>query len=152
MSIIVGNVELENREEELRFLRVDIRDLQRQIETLRKSLPKARQLEQELAGLQRELSETHEQLMGLERKAEKPSDNPTRLAEVGSFPVDTSRELQTKSLKLEEQLVVKETLVRERGLLLEHVERLTDKATVSRELFICSRTHLLIVVTKNSPV
>ena len=129
--MIVGNIEIENREEELKFLRVEIRDLQRQIETLRKSIPKAKQLEQELVELQREVSETHEKLRGLERKAEKPSENPTRLVEVGSFPIDSFDQLQAKSLKLEEQLVVKETLVMEREILLEHVERLKDKATVS---------------------
>ena len=133
--MLVGNVELENREEELQFLRVEIRDLQRQIETLRKSTPKAKQLERELVGLQQEVTDTHNKLRGLERKAEKPSENPTRLVEVGSYPAGSFEELQTKSLKLEEQLVSKETLVRERELLLEHVERLTGKAEVSYILY-----------------
>ncbi|KAI6653637.1 coiled-coil domain-containing protein [Oopsacas minuta] len=123
-----GNIQLESREEELRFLRVEIRDIQRQIDTLRKSTPKAIQLEQELVDLQQQMSEAHETLRVLERRAEKPSENPARLVEVGSFPVGSFEELQVKSLKLEEQLIGKETQVMERELLLEHVERITEKA------------------------
>lgn len=110
---------------------MEIKDLQRQIETLRKSTPKAKQLEQELVELQAEMVEAHEILRGLERRAEKPSENPGRLVEVGSFPVGSFNELQTKSLKLEEQLIGKETQVMERELLLEHVDKITEKAQVS---------------------
>ena len=121
----------------MQFLRVEITDLHRQIETLRKATPKARQLEIELTELQDEITETHKCLRKLEKRAENPREDPSRLVEVGSYPSGSFEELECKSLRLEEQLVAKEMQLRERELLLEHVARITEKAQVWK--YVCCK-------------
>lgn len=128
----LGNLDLQSREEELQLLKVEVKNFERQIDTSRKVLPSAKQLEKELVNLQIELSETHDRLRVLEKKVENPSENPDRLVEVGSFPCETQEELQNKLLKIEENLVRKEIQFREKELLLEHVARITQKAQVTK--------------------
>jgi predicted RNase H-like nuclease (RuvC/YqgF family) len=50
-----GNVELSAREEEIRFLKMELANEERKIALLRKSLPNKRQIEQELVTLQIEV-------------------------------------------------------------------------------------------------
>lgn len=69
-----GNVELQAREEEIRFLKLSLGEEKRTIELLKKSLPNKRNLEGELVTLQIQLSQCQDRMMEMEKELENPMD------------------------------------------------------------------------------
>ena len=77
-----GDMELQSREEEIRFLKMEAADLKRSIDLLKGSLPNKKALDNELATLQIQLAHCQEYIMSLEKKLEDPS-NASRVRLLG---------------------------------------------------------------------
>ena len=77
-----GDMELQSREEEIRFLKMEAADLKRSIDLLKGGLPNKKALDNELATLQIQLAHCQEYIMSLEKKLEDPS-NASRVRLLG---------------------------------------------------------------------
>lgn len=69
-----GNVELQAREEEIRFIKMALNEEKRKQELLWKQLPNKRSLEEELVTLQIQLQQCQDRMLELEKKLEDPYD------------------------------------------------------------------------------
>ena len=69
-----GDMELQSREEEIRFLKMEATDLKRSIDLLRSSLPNKRALDNELTTLQLQFLQCQEYVLDLERNLEDPTN------------------------------------------------------------------------------
>ncbi|XP_075252758.1 coiled-coil domain-containing protein 146-like [Convolutriloba macropyga] len=120
-----GQVELQSKEDEIKFLTVQVQELKRQVEIARKKIPNKRQMENELVVLQIQLSQCEDRLRDLEDTLGDPT-KPGRVryleGDDGS-PIELSRRIET----LEERLADKEEKLLELELLLEQVSRLTER-------------------------
>lgn len=65
-----GDMELQSREEEIRFLKMETADLKRSIDLLKSSLPNKKALDNELTTLQIQLAQCQEYIMDLEHNLE----------------------------------------------------------------------------------
>lgn len=70
-----GDLEMQSREEEIRFLKMEASDLRRQIDLLKSSLPNKRALDNELTTLQIQLVQCQEYVKDLERSLENPTNS-----------------------------------------------------------------------------
>ena len=68
-----GQVELQSKEDEIKFLTVQVSELKRQVEIARKKVPNKRELENELVVLQIQLSQCEDRLRDLEDTLGDPS-------------------------------------------------------------------------------
>ena len=68
-----GQVELQAKEDEIKFLTVQMQEMKRQVEVARKRIPNKRQLENELVVLQIQLSQSEDRLRNLEDTLGDPS-------------------------------------------------------------------------------
>lgn len=89
-----GDMELQSREEEIRFLNMESSDLKRQIDLLKSSLPNKRALDNELTTLQIQLSQCQEYVKDLERSLENPNNSERIRFLTGNDP--PPNELQKK--------------------------------------------------------
>jgi hypothetical protein len=123
-----GDVELCAKQEEIRFLKMQLAEEQRTVNLLRKSMPSKRQTEQELVTLQIELSQCQDHQRQLEQQIENPkSEDRLHFVEGKDLqPV----ELQAKIDHIEERLAAKEEQCLEKDLIHEQVSRLTDRAAI----------------------
>lgn len=69
-----GNVELQAREEEIRFIKMALNEEKRKQELLWKQLPNKRSLEEELVTLQIQLQQCQDRMLELEKHLEDPYD------------------------------------------------------------------------------
>ncbi|PIK60071.1 putative coiled-coil domain-containing protein [Apostichopus japonicus] len=69
-----GDVDLHTREEEIRFLKMQVGEEKRAIDLLRKNVPNKRALDQELVTLQIQLSQCQDRMTELEKNLENPYD------------------------------------------------------------------------------
>ena len=69
-----GDMEMQSREEEIRFLKMEAADLKRQINLLKGSLPNKQALDNELTTLQIQLAQCHEYVSELEHSMEDSSN------------------------------------------------------------------------------
>ena len=69
-----GDMELQSREEEMRFLRMEAADVRRQIDLLKASLPNKQALDRELTTLQLQLSQCQDYICDLEHSLEDSSN------------------------------------------------------------------------------
>nr|CAB3228172.1 coiled-coil domain-containing protein 146 [Phallusia mammillata] len=120
-----GNVSVQAMEEEIRFLKMQSSEEQRQINLGRKNKPNIRNLHNEMATLQIQLSQCQDRMRELEKQLEDP-DKPGRVRLLqGKDPNPT--ELRTMIEKLEIRLAEKEEQLLERDLVFEQSSRLTDR-------------------------
>ncbi|ELU12496.1 hypothetical protein CAPTEDRAFT_228195 [Capitella teleta] len=120
-----GNVELQAREEEIRFLKLSLGEEKRTIELLKKSLPNKRNLEGELVTLQIQLSQCQDRMMEMEKELENPMDE-SRVRFLSGRDL-TPTELHDKLEELEIRLAEKEESMLEKDLIFEQVCRLADR-------------------------
>ncbi|XP_013383517.1 coiled-coil domain-containing protein 146 [Lingula anatina] len=120
-----GDVELSAREEEIRFLNMQMNEEKRAIELLRKQLPNKRMLDQELVTLQIQLSQCQDRMLELEKQLENPYDETRVRYLEGSDP--SPAQLQTKLEELEVRLAEKEEQLLEKDLIFEQDTRLTER-------------------------
>lgn len=69
-----GNVDLQAREEEIRFIKMALNEEKRKQELLWKQLPNKRSLEEELVTLQIQLQQCQDRMLELEKQLEDPYD------------------------------------------------------------------------------
>ncbi|PFX31256.1 coiled-coil domain-containing protein 146-like [Stylophora pistillata] len=119
-----GDVELRAREEEIRFLKMEVNETKRSIAVAQKNMPNKRALDNELVTLQIQLVACRERLAQLEKKLEDPSDE-SRIRLLGGE--DPEPEVLAKKIEeLELRLAEKEEKLLEKDLIFEEVTRLAD--------------------------
>jgi len=120
-----GDMEMQSREEEMRFLKMEASDLRRQIDLLKGSLPNKQALDRELTTLQIQLAQCHDYIVDLEHSLE-DSGNVDRMRFLdGKDP--TRDELATKVETLGLRLAKKEEQLLEKELVHEQITRLVSK-------------------------
>ncbi|XP_072026353.1 coiled-coil domain-containing protein 146-like [Amphiura filiformis] len=120
-----GDVELHTREEEIRFLKMQMGEEKRAIQLLRRNLPNKTALEQELVTLQIQLASCQDRMHELEKELENPYDEKrVRLLE-GQDP--NPSHLNTRIEDLEIRLAEKEEQLLEKDLIFEQVTRLSER-------------------------
>uniref|UniRef100_A0A1I8FN67 Reverse transcriptase domain-containing protein n=1 Tax=Macrostomum lignano TaxID=282301 RepID=A0A1I8FN67_9PLAT len=120
-----GELELRQREEELDFLRLQLKEEERQVQLAKKKVPKKRQVEDELTVLQIQLSICQDRLLQMESRTEDPTHAGRLRYLEGADPGPI--ELHNKCEDMEIRLAAKEEQLLERQLLLEAVSRLAEQ-------------------------
>ncbi|XP_041349849.1 coiled-coil domain-containing protein 146-like [Gigantopelta aegis] len=130
-----GEVELKAREEEIRFIKLQLTEENRNMELNRKALPNKKALENELVTMQIQLQQCQDRMLELEKDLENPYDETRVRYLEGKDP--TPAEILTKVEELEMRLAEKEEHLLEKDLIFEQVQRLADrirhKAEVGKE-------------------
>ncbi|KAH9508117.1 hypothetical protein Btru_054756 [Bulinus truncatus] len=120
-----GEVELKNKEEEIRFLQLQQQEVKRTLELLRKNVPDKINQEKELVTLQIQLEQCQERMLELERALENPYDETRVRYLTGKDP--SPGEIHSKVEELELRLAEKEERMLEKDLIFEQVERLLSR-------------------------
>ncbi|KAL3853073.1 hypothetical protein ACJMK2_016653 [Sinanodonta woodiana] len=126
-----GNVELQCREEEIRFLKMQLNEELRAIELLRKQMPNKSNLEDELVTLQIQLQDCQDRMLELEKELENPYDESRVRYLEGKDPPPA--ELHEKIEDLEMRLAQKEEQLLEKDLIFEQVTRLSNRVRSKAE-------------------
>ncbi|XP_030856124.1 coiled-coil domain-containing protein 146 [Strongylocentrotus purpuratus] len=120
-----GDVDLHTREEEIRFLKMDMAEEKRAINLLRQNLPNKRALDQELTTLQIQLAQCQDRMNELEHQLENPHDEKrVRFLEGRDL---NPQDLNIKIEDLEIRLAEKEEHLLEKDLIFDQVTRLSDR-------------------------
>lgn len=120
-----GNVELQAREEEIRFQKMALNEEKRAIGLLRAQLPNRRSLEEEQTTLRIQLLACQNRMLELEKEVENPyNDKRARFLE-GKDPPPA--DLHEKVEDLETRLSEKEEQLLEKDLIFEQVTRLAGR-------------------------
>ncbi|XP_006816366.1 coiled-coil domain-containing protein 146-like [Saccoglossus kowalevskii] len=120
-----GDMELQSREEEIRFIKMNLAEEKRAIHLLWKSLPNKRSLDNDLVTLQIQLSQCQDRMAELERELENPyNEDRVRLLEGKDL---TPHDLNNKIEELEIRLSDKEEQLLEKDLVFEQVTRLSER-------------------------
>lgn len=121
-----GEVELKAREEDIRFLRLDVGKLAREVDLAKRAVPAKATVEEDLFATQEELLDTQKRVAELEAKSESPG-NATRFKRLdGCDP--TEEDLQQKVERLSSRLAAKEEQALEKELVLLEIEKLVDRS------------------------
>jgi len=120
-----GDMELQSREEEIRFLKMEANDLKRSIDLLRSNLPNKKFLDNELCMLQLQLAQCQDNVLELEKNLEDPSNAARVRLLTGNDPKPD--ELNKKMEELEKRLAFKEEQVLEKDLVFDQVNRLVGR-------------------------
>ncbi|XP_048195801.1 coiled-coil domain-containing protein 146 [Perognathus longimembris pacificus] len=140
------DVEIYNLEEKIRFLKLKIAEMQRQICVTQKSVPVKKSLEADLVVVQRQLSQCTDKIVDLEKQLINPgSKNRARLLP-GKDP--TIEQLIKKLDKIELRLVKKEEKLLEQNLMYEQVSRLTERLSNKTEA--CKQDRLVLAKKMSS--
>eukprot|EP00112_Aurelia_sp_Birch-Aquarium-sp1_P005509 Seg1627.3 transcript_id=Seg1627.3/GoldUCD/mRNA.D3Y31 product="Coiled-coil domain-containing protein 146" protein_id=Seg1627.3/GoldUCD/D3Y31 len=126
-----GDMEMKNREEEIRFMKMESADLRRSNNLMNRTVPQKRSLDDELVTLQLQLLECQEYLLDLEKSLENPSKSDRVRLLGGKDP--SQEELQQKIEQLEKRLAEKEEKMLEKELIHEEVTRLLDRTKKKAE-------------------
>ena len=119
-----GNIELQAREEELRFLKLRLEEEKRVLNLYRREAPNEEAMNNELSILRAQLVDGQDHLLKLERQMENCND-PSRIRlldgpeETAETVIKKLEELEFKLAKVEEQCL-------EKDLIIEQVNRLTN--------------------------
>ncbi|XP_060560310.1 coiled-coil domain-containing protein 146-like [Ruditapes philippinarum] len=120
-----GNVELQAREEEIRFIQMQMNEEKRSIGVLRAQTPNRVNLEGELVTLQIQLQQCQDRMLELEKDLENPYDEKrVRYLEGKDLP---PAEMHEKIEDLETRLAEKEEQLLEKDLVFEQVTRLAGR-------------------------
>ncbi|CAL1531513.1 unnamed protein product [Lymnaea stagnalis] len=120
-----GEVELNSKEEEIRFLQLQLQELKRSGQLLHRTLPDKLNQEKELVTLQIQLEQCQDRMLELERALENPYDESRVRYLTGKDP--TPGEIHGKVEELELRLAEKEEHLLEKDLIFEQVERLVAR-------------------------
>ncbi|XP_078000623.1 coiled-coil domain-containing protein 146-like [Glandiceps talaboti] len=120
-----GDVELQAREEEIRFQKMTLGEEKRAIDLLRKTLPNKRALDNDLVTLQIQLSQCQDRMAELEKELENPN-NKYRVRLLEGRDMSPS-DLNSKIEELEIRLSEKEEQLLEKDLIFEQVTRLAER-------------------------
>eukprot|EP00039_Didymoeca_costata_P023724 m.8027 g.8027 ORF g.8027 m.8027 type:complete len:946 (+) comp3822_c0_seq1:241-3078(+) len=120
-----GDVKIQDREDEIRFLRLEVGELQRSIKLAREKQPVKKSLEDEIINTRIELLAAQERVQRLESDVESPNKKKWR-ALPGSD--GTQEELNAQRDKLMRLIELKEQKLLERDLVFREAERLASRA------------------------
>ncbi|XP_054752363.1 coiled-coil domain-containing protein 146-like [Lytechinus pictus] len=120
-----GDVDLHTREEEIRFLKMQVAEEKRAINLLRQNLPNKRALDQELTTLQIQLAQCQDRMNELEHQLENPHDEK-RVRFLDGKDL-SPQDLNNKIEDLEIRLAEKEEQLLEKDLIFDQVTRLADR-------------------------
>ena len=120
-----GNIELQAREEEIKFLRLTLDEEKRQLALCHKQVTTEHALSSELDSLRQQLLECQNLVIQLERKVEDCND-PTRMRFLDG-EAESPDEIVAKVEKLEAKLARVEEQCLEKELIIEQVNRLTER-------------------------
>ncbi|XP_041460505.1 coiled-coil domain-containing protein 146-like [Lytechinus variegatus] len=120
-----GDVDLHTREEEIRFLKMQVAEEKRAINLLRQNLPNKRALDQELTTLQIQLAQCQDRMNELEHQLENPHDEKrVRFLDGKDLsPQDLNKKIEDLEIRLAE----KEEQLLEKDLIFDQVTRLADR-------------------------
>ncbi|CAF0929077.1 unnamed protein product [Brachionus calyciflorus] len=120
-----GNIELQSREEELRFLKLRLEEEKRVLNLYRKNAPNEDALKNELEILRSQLVDCQNHLLKLEKQMENCND-PDRIRFLDG-PEETTESVVKKLEQLEFKLAKIEEQCLEKDLIIEQVNRLTER-------------------------
>ena len=129
-----GDLKLSERDEEIRFLRLEARELQRQVTLADRRIPEKRRVESELLGTRKDLLAEQKLVTTLEARIEAPdaSGGTPRNWRVLPGPAGTTdpapAELDVRADELAKKLAAKEQRGIECDMLLEETVRLTERS------------------------
>lgn len=121
-----GEMELRAREDEIRFLKLEVQDLKRDIMLRERLQPEKRDTEQELMDLQIALVAARKKVSELEHTLETPENNKKVRRLQGTDP--SQFDLKQRMEELSARLVSKEERALERTLVLEETSKLVKRA------------------------
>lgn len=121
-----GDIELQSRVEEIRFLKMEVADLKRSLDLLHGTLPNKRSLDNDLSTLQIQLLQCQEYERDLELKLEDPTNKERVRLLDGEDP--HPGELQKKLEQLGKLLAAKEEKLLEKDLIHEQVNKLVARS------------------------
>ncbi|GMH35034.1 hypothetical protein BSKO_02902 [Bryopsis sp. KO-2023] len=120
-----GELELKRREDEIRILDLEIREVQRSIDATRKTMTAIPDMDSEIALLQKELLEAKRESETLSLALESPENKGRWRKLEGKAP--NSEELTVKARVIEEKLNDKKERLLEKELVLEEIGTLSDR-------------------------
>ena len=120
-----GEISLVRKENEIRMLQLELKEIQRSIDATRKVLPQVPSLDESIASLQQQLLEARDQAAELEAALESPNNKQRWRRLEGKIP--EKDELVAKVNQLEERLNDKKEQLLEKNLILDEVTTLSDR-------------------------
>ena len=120
-----GEISLVRKENEIRMLQLELKEVQRSIDATRKVLPQVPSLDESIASLQQQLLEARDQAAELEAALESPNNKQRWRRLEGKIP--EKDELVSKVNQLEERLNDKKEQLLEKNLILDEVTTLSDR-------------------------
>jgi len=120
-----GEIELNRREDEIRMLKLELKEVERSMNVTRKLLPRIPALDADITSLKSQLLETREQAERLSDALESPNNKDRWRRLEGKIP--DKEELSAKVDQLEERLNDKKEQLLEKELVLEEVSSLSDR-------------------------
>mmetsp|Transcript_19952 Transcript_19952/g.64959 ORF Transcript_19952/g.64959 Transcript_19952/m.64959 type:complete len:918 (-) Transcript_19952:40-2793(-) len=120
-----GEMELKHRDDEIRMLKLELKEVQRSMDVTRKLLPRIPALDADIASLQQQLLETRKRSEELSEALESPENKERWRRLEGKIP--DKEELTAKINQLEERLNDKKEQLLEKELVLEEVSSLSDR-------------------------
>lgn len=120
-----GEIELRKREDEIRMLNIELREVTRSMEVTRKTLVKVPALDEQIASLQEQLLQARRQSDKLSEELESPENKQRWRRLEGKIP--DKEELVAKINALEERLNDKKEQLLEKELILEEVSSLAGR-------------------------
>lgn len=120
-----GEQEIREKEDEIRMLNIELEEIQRQLQVMRKRIPEVPVLSTKVVSLKRDLDEAKGRVMQLSEKLEDPDKHPIWKNLPGEDPDDEP--LKAKIQVLEERLNNKKEMLLEKELVCEEVSNLAEK-------------------------
>eukprot|EP00899_Mesostigma_viride_P008456 jgi/Mesvir1/17611/Mv08838-RA.1 len=120
-----GEMELAKREDEIRLIKLEIAEVQREIEVTRRLRPEVPKIDEEIVRLQQQLHDERQRADELSTLLEDPANRARWRRLEGRIP--DKEELEAKVLQLEERLNDKKEQLLEKELILEEITSLSDR-------------------------
>mmetsp|Transcript_1201 Transcript_1201/g.3007 ORF Transcript_1201/g.3007 Transcript_1201/m.3007 type:complete len:926 (+) Transcript_1201:103-2880(+) len=121
-----GEDAMRARAEEIRGLRIDLQEVQRQLQVIRGKVPEVPKLVDEVVGLREQVANARKRTDDLSRELENPQSSLRKWRKLGGEDLDPQT-LRVKIQDLEERLNDKKESLLEKELILEEVTALSDK-------------------------
>eukprot|EP00929_Paragymnodinium_shiwhaense_P007171 TRINITY_DN11110_c0_g1_i3.p1 TRINITY_DN11110_c0_g1~~TRINITY_DN11110_c0_g1_i3.p1 ORF type:complete len:926 (-),score=413.14 TRINITY_DN11110_c0_g1_i3:204-2981(-) len=114
------------KNEEIRGLKIDLAEVQRQLHVVQKKIPRVPQLVEEVVRLREQVNSVRKRTDELSRELENPNNSRRRWRKLGGEDLEPDA-LRQKIQELEERLNDKKEALLEKELILEEVTALSDK-------------------------
>ena len=122
-----GEVQLQDRDEEIRFLRLELTELNREIHLVQRAQPEKRTFQATLNEVLTDMQQTQHRVIELEGVLESYSGESNRRSRTVGAPEPAQQELDSKADAIAERLAAKEQKALELDLVLLESQRLTQR-------------------------